>query len=64
MIFVSVEYRCNIFGFLAHRWLSEEAGTSGNYGTLDQIAALDWIYENIEAFGGDRNNITVFGKAN
>ncbi len=63
VIFVSVEYRCNIFGYLAHPWLSEENGTSGNYGTLDQIAALEWLYENIEAFGGDRNNITVFGQS-
>lgn len=63
VIFVSVEYRCNIFGYLAHPWLSEESGVSGNYGTLDQIAALEWVYENIEAFGGDPNNITVFGQS-
>ena len=63
VIFVSVEYRCNIFGYLAHRWLSEENGTSGNYGTLDQIAALEWIYDNIAAFGGNPDNITVFGQS-
>ena len=63
VIFISVEYRCNIFGYLAHPWLSEESGVSGNYGTLDQIAALDWIHENIEAFGGDPENITVFGQS-
>jgi len=63
VIFVSVEYRCNVFGYLGHRWLSEENGTSGNYGTLDQIAALEWIYENIAAFGGNPENITVFGQS-
>ena len=63
VIFVSVEYRCNVFGYLAHPWLTEEAGLSGNYGTLDQIAALNWVYENIEAFGGDPENITVFGQS-
>ena len=65
VILVSVEYRCNLFGFFAHRWLSEESptGTSGNYGILDQLNALQWVYENIEAFGGDRDNITVFGQS-
>ena len=65
VILVSVEYRCNVFGFLAHPWLSaeDENGRSGNYGILDQIAALTWVYENIEAFGGDKDNITVFGQS-
>lgn len=65
VILVSVEYRCNIFGFLAHPWLTEESERhiSGNYGILDQIAALKWVYENIEAFGGDRKNITIFGQS-
>ena len=65
VILVSVEYRCNLFGFLAHRWLSEEneQHISGNYGILDQIAALKWVYENIEAFGGDKHNITAFGQS-
>lgn len=65
VILVSVEYRCNIFGFLAHPWLTAESDRhiSGNYGILDQIAALKWVYENIEAFGGDRDNITVFGQS-
>ncbi len=63
VIFVSVEYRCNVFGFLAHPWLTEEAGTSGNYGMLDQIAALDWVHENIASFGGDPGNITIFGQS-
>ena len=65
VILVSVEYRCNIFGFFAHPWLSaeNERGISGNYGILDQIAALKWVYENIGAFGGDRDNITIFGQS-
>lgn len=65
VILVTVEYRCNIFGFLAHPWLSEEneSGISGNYGILDQIAALQWVYENIASFGGDAENITVFGQS-
>ncbi len=65
VILVSVEYRCNIFGFLAHPLLTAESPdhTSGNYGILDQIAALKWVYENIESFGGDPSNITVFGQS-
>ena len=63
VIFVSIQYRLGIFGFLAHPWLTEEAGTSGNYGILDQIAALKWVYENIAAFGGDPENITIFGQS-
>ena len=65
VILCSVEYRCNAFGFLAHPWLSAEDpdGRSGNYGILDQIAALRWLRENIAAFGGDPENITVFGQS-
>lgn len=65
VILISVEYRVNIFGFLAHPWLSAESerGISGNYGILDQIAALGWTYENIAAFGGDPERITVFGQS-
>jgi para-nitrobenzyl esterase len=65
VIFVSVEYRCNIFGFLCHPWLSKESPykTSGNYGILDQICALQWLQENIGAFGGDPGNVTIFGQS-
>ncbi len=63
IIFISVEYRCNVFGYLAHPWLTAESGLSGNYGSLDQIAAMNWVYENIAAFGGDPENITVFGQS-
>lgn len=64
IILASVEYRCNIFGFFAHPWLTAENGkTSGNYGSLDQIAALEWLYDNADFLGGDRENITVFGQS-
>ncbi len=63
VILVSVNYRLGAFGFLAHPWLTAEAGTSGNYGILDQIAALKWVQENIAAFGGDPENVTVFGQS-
>ncbi len=65
VILVTINYRVGILGFLAHPWLNQEneRGISGNYGILDQIAALTWVYENIEAFGGDKNNITVFGQS-
>ena len=63
VILVSIQYRLGIFGFLAHPWLTAEAGTSGNYGMLDQIAAINWVYDNIRAFGGDPENITIFGQS-
>lgn len=65
VILVTINYRLNVYGFLAHLWLSRESdnGVSGNYGILDQIAALKWVFENIEAFGGDPGNITIFGQS-
>lgn len=65
VILVTINYRLGPLGFLSHPWLSAESevGGSGNYGILDQIAALDWVYENIEAFGGDPSNITIFGQS-
>lgn len=65
VILVTINYRLGPLGFLSHPWLSAETqdGSSGNYGILDQIAALDWVYENIEAFGGDPRNITIFGQS-
>lgn len=65
VLLVTVNYRVGVLGFLAHPWLSGESkeGISGNYGLLDQIFALKWVKENIEAFGGDPDNITVFGQS-
>lgn len=61
---VSINYRLGIFGFLAHPQLSQESPqqSSGNYGLLDQIAALRWVQENISAFGGAPRRVTVFGE--
>jgi len=65
VILVTANYRLGIFGFLTHPALAEESEhhVSGNYGTLDQIAALKWVYNNIEQFGGDPENITIFGQS-
>ena len=63
VIYVSINYRLSIFGYLAHPELDEEAGRSGNYGLLDQIAALKWVHENIASFGGDPGNVMVFGQS-
>ncbi len=65
VILVTINYRVNLFGFLAHPQLSKESpwGASGNYGILDQLAALKWVHANIPAFGGDPANITVFGQS-
>lgn len=65
VVFVTINYRLGIFGFLAHPELSAESDlkTSGNYGILDQIAALKWVKENITAFGGDPNNVTIAGQS-
>jgi len=65
VVFVTINYRLGIFGFLAHPELSAESDlkTSGNYGILDQIAALKWVKQNIAAFGGDPNNVTIAGQS-
>ena len=64
-VYVNFNYRLSSLGFLAHPALAQEApyGSSGNYGLLDQIAALKWVYENIAAFGGDPERITIFGQS-
>jgi len=65
VVFVSINYRLGIFGFLSHPELTRESPHhgSGNYAILDQIAALRWVKKNIAAFGGDPKNVTVFGQS-
>ena len=63
LIVVTINYRVGIFGFFTHPELSAESATktSGNYGLLDQIAALQWVRDNIGAFGGDPARVTIAG---
>ena len=65
VVLVSVNYRLGVLGFLAHPELTGESAhhASGNYGLMDQILALKWVITNIERFGGDPKNITVFGQS-
>jgi para-nitrobenzyl esterase len=65
VVFVSINYRVGVMGFMGHAGLSAESdnGVSGNYAILDQIAALKWVQENIGAFGGDPDNVTIFGES-
>ena len=65
VILVTINYRLGVFGYMAHPSLSEADpnGVSGNYGTLDQIAALNWVQDNISAYGGDAQNVTIFGES-
>jgi len=62
-VFVSINYRLNAFGFLALDLLANSNANSshGNYGLWDVIVAIQWVRDNIKAFGGDKNKITVFG---
>src|ERR1035438_1442844 len=65
VVVVTVNYRLGVFGFLAHAELTGESAhhASGNYGLMDQILALKWVIANIQRFGGDAKNITVFGQS-
>jgi para-nitrobenzyl esterase len=65
VIVVSINYRLGVLGWLAHPWLSRESSqrVSGNYGLLDQIAALRWVRDNIGAFGGNARNVTIAGES-
>jgi carboxylesterase type B len=64
-VLVTVNYRVGVFGFLAHPALTAESPhrASGNYGFLDQIAALRWVRDNVAAFGGDPSRVTAFGES-
>jgi para-nitrobenzyl esterase len=65
IVILTVNYRLNVFGFFAHPELTQESPhhASGNYGYLDQTAALAWIQQNITAFGGDPNRVTIAGES-
>jgi len=65
IVAVTVNYRLGVFGFLAHPGLTRESAhhASGNYGLLDQCAALEWVRRNIAAFGGDPGRITIAGES-
>ena len=64
-VYVNFAYRLGVFGYLADSELAEESpnGTTGNYGLLDQIKALEWVRDNIAAFGGDPDNVTLAGES-
>jgi para-nitrobenzyl esterase len=65
VIVVTINYRLGVMGFFAHPELTAESPhhSSGNYGLLDQIAGLQWVQQNIEQFGGDPSNVTLFGES-
>jgi len=66
VVLVSINYRLGVLGYFAHRALTKAAAPDaplGNYGQMDQIAALKWVQRNIAAFGGDPNNVTLFGES-
>ena len=65
VVTVTINYRLGLMGYYTHPELTQESEqkVSGNYGTLDQVAALKWVKENIAAFGGDPDNVTIFGES-
>jgi len=64
VVAVGIQYRLGVLGWLSHPALSaEQGGSSGNYGLMDQIAALHWVRDNIARFGGDPENVTIFGES-
>ena len=65
VVLVTINYRLGLFGFFVHPGLTAESAhrSAGNYGLLDQIAALKWVRDNIAQFGGDPNNVTLFGQS-
>ncbi len=65
VVVVSLNYRLGVFGFFSHPELTKESPhhSSGNYGLLDQVAALRWVHKNISSFGGNPNRVTIFGES-
>jgi para-nitrobenzyl esterase len=64
VVLVTINYRLGVFGFLVTEDLAKEAsGASGNYGLLDMVAALQWVKSNIQEFGGNPDNVTIFGES-
>ena len=64
VVLVTINYRLGVFGFLASESLAkEQGGSAGNYGLMDMTAALRWVKENIAAFGGNPDNVTIFGES-
>ena len=64
VVLVTINYRLGVFGFLSSPDLTaEQGGASGNYGLMDMVAALQWVKKNIADFGGDPNNVTIFGES-
>ena len=65
VVYVSIAYRVGVMGFMAHPELTAESeqSASGNWGLLDQIAGLEWVRDNIAAFGGDPERVTIFGES-
>lgn len=63
VVLVTANYRLGMLGYFCHPELTKRDGHSGNYGCLDQLAAIEWVNEHIAAFGGDPNNITIFGQS-
>lgn len=63
IVFVSINYRVGVFGFMAHPEITDGGRGSGNFGLLDQIAGLKWVQQNIAAFGGDPKNVTIAGQS-
>jgi para-nitrobenzyl esterase len=63
VVLVTVNYRLGALGFLELGWIDDDLAGSGNLGLLDQVAALEWVRDNIAAFGGDPDNVTIFGES-
>ena len=63
VVLVTLNYRLGVMGFFPHRALGDEGSPVGNQGLLDQRKALQWVHDNIAAFGGDPDNVTIFGQS-